>query len=197
MTDFEELLVSIGPDRTFNEMARRIDEALNLLPYAHAVLATWGEFVETMEAFHCFVENVALRLNPPRDVYPQEDWGHCATILIQLYGPNGEKAAMDMARTGKEGGLYAVMRAVGRRMGEEYAQAEIRVRVSLFWNALTADEQHAAASEYVERWGRLLPPELTEVSAARLRDNFPAVLRAHPRILNEMRGNRGFGGPSR
>jgi len=197
MTDLDAFLATIDPERTLNAMTRRVDEALNSFPYSRAVVTTWADFVETMEAFRWYVENVVLRLNPPRDVYPQTDWGDCAMILVELYGPNGEKAAMDMARTGKEGGLYAVLRAVARRMGEQYAQTEIKARVSGFWHSHTADELHAAASEYVERWGHILPPELTEVSAARLRANLCAVLEAHPRIVNEMRGNRGFGGPSR
>ena len=41
--------------------------------------------------------------------------------------------------------------------------------------------------EYLKKYGHLLPSELTEGSAARVRANFPKVLAQHPKILQKTR----------
>lgn len=92
-----------------------------------------------------------------------------------------------MTRTGKEGGLYRVLKTVADQMAEEYAQNEISGRIYDYWNRLTTDEQVAATDEYINKYGHLLPAELTEGSAARLKANFPKVLEEHPKIIRRMR----------
>ena len=197
MTRLEALLAAIDPDRTLNKMARRVDHALNSFPYASGTTATPGEFEATMTAFYCHVENVALRLSPPRDIDSYMDWGQCRQILMEAYGRSGVQVAEELARTGKEGGLFGVLRTVANRMGERYARDKIRTEVLRFWNALSADELHEAATEYMDRWGHILPPELTEAWGARVRSSFVNILQEHPRIINEMRGIRAFDAPAR
>jgi hypothetical protein len=92
-----------------------------------------------------------------------------------------------MARTGAEGGLFSVLKAIALRMAEEYTENEIHARVSDYWNRLTPDEQLAAGDEYLEKYGHLLPDEMTEGSAARIRVNLPKVLIQHPKTLQKTR----------
>jgi hypothetical protein len=106
---------------------------------------------------------------------------------MKEYGTNGEKAAFEMVRTGSEGGLYAVLKAVARRMINEYAGNEISARISYFWENLSVDEQIEATEEYLGKYGHLLPSELTEGSAARIRANFIKVLEEHPNLIKRMR----------
>ena len=108
--------------------------------------------------------------------------------LVRAYGSNGEKAAFEMARTGNEGGLYAVLKKMAQTMGEHYAENEVSAKVLFYWNGLTVPEKLAAADEYLGKYGHLLPSELTEGSAGRVRANLPKVLEEHPRLLRRLRG---------
>ena len=108
-------------------------------------------------------------------------------MLIKEYGANGEKAAFEMVRTGAEQGLYGVLKAVARRMVEDYAGNEIAARISNFWEDLSTDEKLAVSEEYLEKYGHLLPSELTSGNAARVRANFLKVLEEHPNIVKSLR----------
>jgi len=114
-------------------------------------------------------------------------WSRCIHLLNKAFGASGYKAAFEMVRTGNEGVLYQVLKTVGDLMAEEYAQKEISVRISHYWDNLNLDEKLAAPDEYINKYGHLLPSELTEGSAARIRVNFPKVLEEHPKIIHRMR----------
>ena len=114
------------------------------------------------------------------------DWGRCTQILMRAYGSNGEKAAFEMARTGNDGGLYAVLKKMANSMAEQYIENEVSAKVSFYWNGLTVDEMLKAADEYLSKYGHLLPSELTEGSAGRIRANMPKVLQEHPRLLQRL-----------
>jgi len=111
----------------------------------------------------------------------------CSNLLDKAFGPSGSKAAFEMVRTGKEGGLYQVLKTVADLLAEKYAQNEVFARISHYWESLTLDEKLAAPDEYLSKYEHLLPPELTEGSAARLRANFPKVLEEHPKMIRQMR----------
>jgi hypothetical protein len=184
-TRLERLLETIDPARTLDEVSNRVDHAFNTFSSTEAVITNWDDFEAILARFFCHVENVILRID--RSVDPGMDWGRSSQLLREEYGPSGDKAAFEMARTGAEGGLYAVLKTIARRMAEQYAGREISARISHFWNELSVDEQLAATTEYLEKYGHLLPSELTEGSAVRIRANFPRVLEEHPRILQRMR----------
>jgi hypothetical protein len=106
---------------------------------------------------------------------------------MKEYGTNGEKAAFEMVRTGSVGGLYTVLKAVASRMIDDYAGNEISGRIRYFWENLSIDEQVEATEEYLGKYGHLLPSELTEGSAARIRANFIKVLEEHSHLIKRMR----------
>jgi hypothetical protein len=72
-------------------------------------------------------------------------------------------------------------------MAEGYAENEIFARIIDYWNRLTSDEQLSATNEYLDKYGHLLPDEMTEGSAARIRANLPKVLAQHPKTLQKTR----------
>ena len=136
--------------------------------------------------FFAHVEAKILRLHHgPVDV--DFHWGRCAQLLRHIYGASGSKVAFEMARTGNEGGLFAVLRAVALRMAEEYSENEISARVGLYWERLSVDEQISATTEYLQKYSHLLPSEMTEGYGARIRANFPKVLAQHPQVLRRTR----------
>ena len=183
-TKLERLLESIDPDRTLNDVSRRADQAVNSFN-ASGSISNWTDFEEALGKFYCHVENTILRIN--RSFNHGMDWGRCSQLLNEEFGSSGYKAAFEMVRTGTEGGLYSVLKAVARRMSEKYAQNEISARISNFWNNLSVDEQLAVATEYLDKYGHLLPLEMTEGYAVRIRANFVKVLEEHPRIVQRLR----------
>ena len=184
----DRVLDSIDPRRTLGEVGRRADEAINSFGPAPSQITAWDPFRACLIRFMHHVEGRVLRLREPCAMGTDFDWGRCMQALTRAYGPNGEKTAFEMARTGNEGGLYGVLRRTAEAIGEQYAENEVSARVYHFWNGLSAEDKLAAADEYLGKYGHLLPSELTEGSAARMRANLPKVLEEHPRLLKRLRG---------
>ena len=186
-TKLDQLLESIHPDRLNNGIDSRIDDAINRFPLASVCITQWGEFEDLCGEFLGYLENRVLGL--PADFQRNRalDIAQAWRKFQKLYGPNGEKAAFQMARTGVEGGLLAVLRDLARAMAEQYAQNEISTKVYRYWNSLSLEEKLAAPDEYLEKHGHLLPSDITEGSAARLRAYFPKFLQEHPRLMQKLR----------
>jgi hypothetical protein len=72
-------------------------------------------------------------------------------------------------------------------MIDEYSSNEIAARISNFWESLSTDEKLEASKEYLDKYGHLLPPELTSGSAARVRANFLKVLQEHPHMIKRLK----------
>ena len=49
------------------------------------------------------------------------------------------------------------------------------------------DEKFEVMGEYISKHGHLLPSELTEGSAVRIKMNFIKVLEEHPRLIKKLR----------
>ena len=188
MTKLDELLGQIAPERTLDETARRATEALNSFCVDSAVVDDWDAFTGLMAELFCHIENTVLRLSPGRSVSLEFDWGRCAKALTKKYGARGEKTAFEIARTGNEGGLYAILKAVADQMAEDYAGNEISARVGRFWQEAPAEEKLASADEYIEKFGHLLPSELTENGGVRIKMGLQKVLEQHPRLIRKLRG---------
>jgi len=187
-TKLDQLLESIDPARTLDQVSARADKALNSFEFKSGIIEDWGEFRITLLEFYRHVENVILNIPSFRSSNPDFDWGRCCQLLMKEFGASGgEKAAFELVRTGVEGGLYSVLKAVARRMMAEYAGNEIAARIAFFWDSLSSEEKLALPDEYLNKYGHLLPYELTSGSAARIRVNFPKVLEEHPNIIRSLR----------
>ena len=186
-TNLDMLLESIDPSRTYGQVSARVDEAVNNFAMHRAIIEDWDEYENFLTDFYRHIETVVLRIGSGVPDSREFYWGQCANLLNKAFGTNGFKAAFEMVRTGKEGGLYQVLKTVADLIAEKYAQNEIFARISHYWESLTLDEKLAAPDEYLSKYGYLLPSELTEGSAARLRANFPKVLEEHPKMIRQMR----------
>jgi len=186
-TRLDSLLQSIAPERTLEELDRRVDGALNSF-LAESQLTDWNAFRRCLVRFLSHVDSRLLRV--PGQRMPEADldyqWGRCCQVLMKLYGSSGEKAAFEMARTGNQGGLRSVLRKFARERAKELAESEVAAKVGTYWNGLSATEKLTASDEYLSKYGHLLPSELTEKSAARIRANLPRVLQEHPELLQRM-----------
>lgn len=184
-TKLDELLDLLRPQDVIEETFNRANEAINTFPFRAAQITDWDEFCSCMVAFLRHVDARTLRLQGAVGT-DEFLWLRCARSLQRIYRPSGEKTAFEMARTGNEGGLRNVLTAVAMHLAEDYCRNEIAARVSFYWNRLSVTEQLDATSEYLAKYGHLLPSELTEGSAARIRANFPKVLAEHPRLVQRL-----------
>lgn len=185
-TKLDRFLDTIDPSAVLDDTFGRCDDAINSFAGMPPQICEWSEFRRCLTEFCCHAENVVLGLRNPRSANLEFDWGRCVRLLLDEYGQSGEKAAFEMARTGTEGGLYAVFRTVARAIAEEYSRSEVSSRVNVFMNGLTTDEQLGVSQEYLDKFGHLLPSEMTEGSAARLRANFRSVLEEHPYLVRRL-----------
>jgi hypothetical protein len=119
--------------------------------------------------------------------HPKMHYHRCVQFLNEEYGPNGEKIAFEMAQTGIDGGLYAVLKTIAGRLVNFYAQNKVRYLVDEFWNNLGYDERITAAKQYREKYGHLIPPKYTERSIEYLTSQLPKILEEHPGMIQRMR----------
>jgi hypothetical protein len=186
-TKLEMLLESIDPSRTLEKTSAAVDRAMNSLSTGKGRIDTWDEYERSIADFFQHVESVVLRIAPggpdDRTFYSSR----CVALLNKAYGASGYKTAFDMVRTGKDGGLYRVLKTVADLMAENYAQNEIYARISNYWEGLSLDEKLAAPDEYLLKYGYLLPEEWTKGSAPRVRAFFVKVLEQHPAMIRRMR----------
>jgi len=186
-TILDGLLESVDPARTLDQVSSRVDHAINTFSDTRYIIKEWELFRFTLIKFFKHTEKIVLRIQGRWENNPDMGWGRCARLLRNEYGLNGEKAAFEMIRTGTQGGLYAVLKSVAGQMINEYAGNEIRARISHYWYSLSVDEQLAATDEYLAKYGHLLPYELTEGSAVRIKANFIKVLEEHPKMVKRIR----------
>jgi len=186
-TDLERLLEDLDPERTIEAVFRRADDAINSFPLRRAQITDWNEFTACMAEFVVHVESCILRVKRPVRSSFDFEWGRAPAVLIKVYGRSGEKAAFEMARTGNEGGLYSVFKAVAMRIADDLSKNEIAARVNAFWRSHSPEEILEASTEYLDRYGHLLPSEMTEASAARIRAGFLKVLENHPKLVQQLR----------
>jgi hypothetical protein len=186
-TKLDELLLTIDPSRNLDQTAARAHEALNSFPMKVGRVDRWEEFRCCLTDFFCHVESRVLRLHGQPHVSARLDWGRCVRMLTQEYGAGGDKTAFELARTGNEGGLYDVLNRLARRIAEQYAGNEVSARICHWLNALSVDERLKAMDDYVAKYGHLLPSELTERGAVRIKANFTKVLEEHPRLVQRLR----------
>lgn len=185
-TELDRLLESISPEKTIAETFNRANHAIITFAAGSGQIIEWDRFTVFMGEFARHVDSHVLRLRRPFVVSGDDYWQRCVVpALHEVYGSSGAKAAFEMARTGIHGGLYAVLRAVAMHIAEDYAKREIAARVGTYLHRLSAKEQSEACTEYLSKYGALLPSELTEASAARIRADFHKVLERHPWLLKK------------
>jgi hypothetical protein len=185
-TPLMRLLASIHPQRTLHDTARSADDAINSFPLKSAQITDWETYRRCIADFGRHVDTRILKLRNMPSTDLDFAWGLYSKVLRKAYGSNGEKAAFEMARTGVSGGLLAVLRKFAQLQATQYAENEIRGRIFHYWEKLTVDQKLRAVDEYLTTYGHLLPSEMTEGDATRLRMNFPGVLAEHPRLLRRL-----------
>lgn len=186
-TRLDRLLESIDPSRTIDQVSAAVDRAVNSYTMSRTNIRNWNEYEKCLADFCQYIETKVLKIGASVPEYREFYWSRCVNIINNEFGPSGIKTAFEMVRTGKEGGLYRILKIIADHMAQTYAQNEISARISDYWNRMTVNEQLAATDEYLSKFGHLLPTEFTDGSAARLKVHFTKVLNEHPKLIRRMR----------
>ena len=186
-TRLDRLIENIDPDKALHQVSMRVDSAINSFRIKSGVVDKWETFLSIIGEFYRHTENIILGIPSFQSGSRDFEWSRAARYLDMEYGHNGVKAAFEIARTGVGGGLYSVLKKIAKHMADEYAQNEITARIIAFWNGLSINERLSVVDEYLSKYGHLLPSELTEGSAARIRINFVKALHEHPRLIKRIR----------
>ena len=186
-TKLDKLLESIDPSRTIDQVSADVDRAVNSFTTSRTIIKDWNEYEKFLADFCQYIETTVLKIGASVSEYREFYWSRCVNMINNEFGPSGIKTAFEMVRTGKEGGLYRILKIIADHMAETYAQNEISARISDYWNRMTVNEQLAATDEYLSKFGHLLPTEFTDGSAGRLKVHFTKVLNEHPKMIRRMR----------
>ena len=178
-TRLDRLLEAIHPDITLRPIFDRAGIAVNSFPFPNVIITQFDQFRYLFVRFSQHLEAKIFRIESMPDMGVDFHWSRCYQILKQIYGPNCEKTAFDMVRTNKEGGLREVINKFTDTVVQNYAANEINAKISFYINNLSVPEKIAAGKEYVQKYGHLLPNELTESTAVRIQANFAKVLEKH------------------
>jgi hypothetical protein len=186
-TKLDCLLEAIDPARTLDRVASRIDEAVNSFVFTCARVDSFDQFEKLMADFYNHLSGQLLGLRGQRPWDQQMSWGLCVKLLTAEYGERGRNVAYEMARSGVNGGLSAVCRAVAQRMADDHAENLVKAKVSEYWHGLTLNEKLAAPKEYIEKYGSLLPPEAVSDGGILIQASFPQALSQHPYLIRRLR----------
>lgn len=186
-TNLDEFLETISPEQTYDAIFQLRDRALNTFHHTKPSVDDWDEFKTVMEQFHTHLTNHLHDLKNPLEVHPTINWGQAIHNLNAIYGHDGHKEAFLRAHTGRNGGLYGVLKEFATHMAEKIANNLVHVRVTEFWGQILTENKYDIPIEYGQKWHHILPPDLTEDNYMRLRINFPHALAQHPRLLMTLR----------
>ena len=181
------LLRDIDPCNNFDQLSARANQAIDSFRLESGIVDKWDKFIDIMAEFYCHVDCRVLNTIAVRKSNYDYDWDRCISLLKKQFGPQGDKAAFEIAKTGVEGGVYGLLKTIAGLMIDDYAEREISARVGVFWSELTVDQQIASPQEYIEKHERFISPELKEGGAVRIRANFRKVLEEHPRLIRRLR----------
>lgn len=177
-TALQDLLAWIEPIPA--DVERRVDAALNEFVPPGAAINGRAAFDACLATFFRDLELVLLSARPHRPANVPFDVGRRFRLLEREYGRGGIAAAFDLARTGSEGGLRRMLTRLGQAVGREHAGNQIETVVSFYWRSRAPQELVADSADYVTLYSQILPSEMTEGGAVRLRVSFFDVLCQHP-----------------
>jgi hypothetical protein len=185
MTKLEILLKKIDPSKTIQPISKNMDRSINTFKIEKAAVNTRDEFETCLANFICHTDK--LSMSRKMEVKKKFDYPRCLQFLIEEYGPNGENIAFELAQTGVDGGFYAVLKTIAARLANHYARNLIRYEVHEYCKNMTVDELIAAAKEYREKYGHLIPAKFREGSPAYLASQLQKILKEHPGMIQRMR----------
>jgi len=185
-TKLDILLEQIAPSKIIDEVHRKVDNAVNSFPARKGIIENFDEFKKCLIQFACHIENNVLNLSISSSTHEDICWNYCLQIFDAEFRHGSEKTAFELARTGNEGGFYRVLKVVANGLAEKYITQWTENKVHTYWNSLSVAEKLDVPAEYIKKYGHLLPAELVEGNAERIRANFTKILIEHPVMIQKI-----------
>jgi len=184
-TKLDLLLKDIDPSKTIQPVFRELDNCLNTLKLDKMTVNTEEEFRSCIVKFRCQADNWQCKGNRKFKEYV---YFLSSKHLKEEYGPEGERVAYEMAEKGINGGLYAVIKAIGKRWADDRAKGTISNKVYEFWKSLTVKEKIATVEEYRQKYGHLIPARFKGCSSSYFfLMYFLEILEEHPAVIQRIR----------
>jgi hypothetical protein len=186
-TKLDKLLERIDPVNTLDRYEARVYAAFNSFPIPRDGMPTEAEFDDLLGRLEFHLLTVQQDSTRPYPAQDHDFWcGQMHARLRQLYGQRGERVAWEMARTGIDGGLYGVLKALVDHFARQWAERIIASEIANYYQALTVDERLAAPGEYLAKFRHLLPADIRHGLDHRLAGAFTSVLEQHPRLIQQI-----------
>lgn len=174
MNSFEDLVTWVSTGGSHDQCQELAGAALQQFMPRVANRRQISDLPGEVGRFRNLLDERILRLSEPLSELFAHERG--LEALRAVYGPNALPVACAIVRSGMEGGFVGILHAVAEHKAKEYAKAEVRNKVLGFWNCLSAERKLELGREFIERWGHLLPSELTEGIGVRILEKLPEAL---------------------
>lgn len=163
------------------------DSAMNSFRMPSPIVSDWDACRRLLKRFHAHVRAALLQCPDCADI--TEVGGECEQLLQRRFGPSWPQAVFEVARTGAEGGLYRVLRELARMQAAAYSEQLVAITVDWYCRHRSAEQVEQDVDEYITSYGRNMPPELIEGTAARIRhpQGFANLLKRHPFVMHRLR----------
>lgn len=185
MNTLEELLEIIHPSRTYDVYRRKVDNALLNFPFQSFQINSWGSCDYFVPSFFAKINTVFL----PAEAESNLELGLITfhNVYRPVYGEQPEKPIYDRIIYGHEGGMHGFVKESIDVTVEFLAAVPIANRVDEFMDGLSDDEYSVVASEYLAKYGHLLPDEIVSKRELYLPWILRQFLKQHPRLMLRMR----------
>jgi hypothetical protein len=184
-----QLLYSLDPQETINRLGLLVDEAVNSFELSSSRIESGTEFRELLVRFYRHIHGSLLGI--PHHAWGKGDdqeWWQCHRMLNAIYGnQHGCRTAQDIARHGVEGGLYGVLKQFAKHALDQRIQELAKAGIQSLWHALSTAERLEIIEEYRTQHASMLPPEIMDLPAAVLHEDFPRLLEHHPELVARFR----------
>jgi hypothetical protein len=162
------------------------DKVINQFPLAPVRIDDWQNFEFFLAGCVSHLESVVLNVTQrqtDREIHLAR--GH--NLLKKIYGDSPMQTAFEIVRTGNEGGVYGLIQRVTHAYSQEYTENMIGMTVECYWNHRTPSQLVKDAHEYADKFASMIPGELTEGSAGRIKAQYRKLLNQHPFLIQKMR----------
>ena len=178
---------SIDPSKTIDRTSAAVDDAFNSFRNINPI-KSFDDYEDYMAKFVEHIERGVLKFgsNVPfnKDIW----WARYSHLVKKGHGPDAWKWNYEKILTGKDGGVYKLLKDVAAMILEDRNGKEISARIWMFWESLTDDEKQEAANELLQKFRHILPSEYTGTGGGLyLKMNFPRVLEKYPQLVMEIR----------
>jgi hypothetical protein len=157
----------IGADRAVNEAA------------VGGPVTSFNEFEDILVRVIVLIHKYVLKVRNPIEGARENYLDAAFKVLNKKLGPSGFRAGFERARTGKEGGIYGVIKLVAYGYTDVLFENESKSKVGFLWQQMSNDQRFAVMDEYIAEFASMWPHEMTENGAVRLKVNFPKTLQLH------------------